>query len=93
MAVDDPQITNYLRLHHREMQQQLLEALQCKQTLRFQTLPGDVLAPSQRVNFRKPSRVSAENAEGLKRGAQCIEDESLKQALESLSQRLGSGDD
>ncbi len=93
MAVDDPQITNYLRLHHHEMQQQLLETFKCSQALRFQTLPGEVLAPAQRVHFRKPSRVSAENAEGIKRGAQCIEDDSLKRALEALSQRLNSGDD
>ncbi|MCP4236462.1 MAG: DUF721 domain-containing protein, partial [Aestuariibacter sp.] len=33
VAVDDSQTTNYLRLHHREMQQQLLETFQCKQTL------------------------------------------------------------
>ncbi|MCP4488269.1 MAG: DUF721 domain-containing protein [Gammaproteobacteria bacterium] len=93
VAVEDPQTTNYLRLHHREMQQQLLETFQCSQTLRFQTLPGDVLAPARRGNFRKPSRVSAENAGGIKRGAQWIEDDSLKQALESLSQRLNSADD
>ncbi len=93
VAVDDSQVTNYLRLHHREMQQQLLETFQCNHKLHFKTLPGEVLAHSGRGDFRKPSRVSTENIDGIKRGAQWIEDDPLKQALQSLSESLNSGDD
>ena len=90
IAVDDPQITNYLRLHQREIQQQLLETFNTRETLKFRTLPEGILKPGTRANFRPPTRVSSETADSIKRNAQWVEDSALKQALESLANSIGS---
>ena len=85
IAVEDPQITNYLRLHQREMQQQLLETFNIRRSLKFRTVPEGMLKPGSRPGFRQPMRVSHETAESIKRNAQWVEDSELKQALESLA--------
>ncbi len=90
VAVDDAQTANYLRLYQRELQQQVFEALNYKQTLKFKTMPESVLQPSQLPQARKPSKVSSDTADGITRNAQWIEDEPLKQALESLAASLKS---
>jgi len=48
VAVADPQIANYLRLHNRELQQQIHETFHLKQTLKFKTMPETVLQLSER---------------------------------------------
>lgn len=90
VAVDDAQTANYLRLYQRELQQQVFEALNYKQTLKFKTMPESVLQPGRLPQARKPSRVSKDTADGITRNAQWIEDEPLKQALESLAASLKS---
>ncbi|MDH5356908.1 MAG: hypothetical protein OEY09_20885 [Gammaproteobacteria bacterium] len=90
VAVDDAQTANYLRLYQRELQQQVFETLNYKQTLKFKTMPGSLLQPGQRPQAKRPSKVSGDTADGITRNAQWIEDEPLKQALESLAASLKS---
>ena len=88
VAVADPQIANYLRLHNRELQQQIHETFNLKQVLKFKTMPETVLQLSKRPQAGKPGKVSAEAAEVITNNAQWIEDEKLKNALESLAKTL-----
>jgi len=90
IAVDDASITNYLRLHQREIQQQIFETFNTRKTLRFRTMPEDLLKPVSRPNFRQPTRVSNETADSIKRNAQWVEDAELKQALEALASSISS---
>ena len=88
VAVADPQITNYLRLHNRELQQQIHETFALKQTLKFKTMPETVLQLSERPKAAKPGKVSNETAEVITSNTQWIEDENLKNALDSLARTL-----
>ena len=88
VAVDDSAITNYLRLHKRELQQQLSETLNNRKILKFQTMPEGILDPVIRGNFRPPIHASGETVESIKRSAQWVEDDALKKALLSLAERL-----
>ena len=88
VAVDNAQIANYLRLHNRELQQQIHETFNLHQSLKFKTMPETVLQLRERPKARKPGRVSNEAAEVISNNAQWIEDENLKNALESLAKTL-----
>ena len=90
VAVDDAAITNYLRLHQRELQQQLFETFSTWKTLKFKTMPEAVLNPDIRRAFRPPEQVSGETVETIKRSANFVEDSDLKQALLALAERLKS---
>ena len=88
VAVDNATIANYLRLHNRELQQQIRETFNLHQTLKFKTMPETVLQLRERPKARKPGQVSDEAAEVITNNAQWIEDENLKHALESLAKTL-----
>ena len=88
VAVDNAQVANYLRLHNRELQQQISETFNLRQTLKFKTMPETVLQLRERPKAKKPGRVSDEAADIITKNAQWIEDENLKHALESLAKTL-----
>jgi len=88
IGVDNASTTNYLHLHNRELQQQIQETFNLSKSLRFKTLPETVLQLRERPKARKPDRVSQETAEVIINNARWIEDEPLKQALESLANTL-----
>ena len=88
VAVDNAQVANYLRLHNRELQQQISETFNLRQTLKFKTMPETVLQLRERPKAKKPGRVSDEAADVITKNAQWIEDENLKHALESLAKTL-----
>jgi len=88
VAVDNAQIANYLRLHNRELQQQICETFHLRQILKFKTMPETILQLQERPKARKPGKVSGETAEVITNNAQWIEDDNLKHALESLARTL-----
>jgi len=88
VAVDTAQIANYLRLHNRELQQQISETFHLHQTLKFKTMPETVLQLHERPKAKIPGQVSDETAEVIINNAQWIEDDNLKHALESLAETL-----
>jgi len=88
IAANSPMVANYLRLHSKELQQQLRETFNFEQTLKFRTVPDSLLKIEQHEHLRPPRRVSAESVEALKRSAQWIEDEDLKASILSLADSL-----
>ena len=95
IAASTPAVTNYLRLHSAEIQQQLSETLQLQQALRFRSIPDAMMRPRATVKLQAPRQVSTESVDAIRRNAQWIEDEALRQALLSLADGLeaGRGDD
>jgi hypothetical protein len=81
-------VTNYLRLHSKELQQQIRETFHFEQTLKFRTVPDSLLKLEQHQHLRPPRQVSAESIDALKRNAQWIEDEDLRAAMLSLAESL-----
>ena len=88
IAANTPMVANYLRLHSRELQQQLRETFNFEQTLKFRTVPDSLLKIEQHEHLRPPRQVTAESVEAIKRNAQWIEDEDLKAAMLSLAESL-----
>ena len=83
-----PMVTNYLRLHGDALQQQLREALQLQQTLRFRTVPDALLQPRKPVATPPPQPVSEQSVEAIRRNADWIEDESLRAAMLALADSM-----
>ena len=72
-----------------EIQQQIQETFNLKQTLKIKTIPNSVLKSEHILPAAKiPLKVKPETVQALKRGADWIEDEGLKQALQSLAGSL-----
>jgi hypothetical protein len=88
IAANSPMVANYLRLHSKELQQQLRETFNFEQTLKFRTVPDSLLKIEQHEQLRPPRQVSEESVEALKRNAQWIEDEDLRAAMLSLAESL-----
>lgn len=88
VAASSPQVANYLRLYVAEIQQQIQETFQVTQTLKICTVPESLLKIECPPLSGKPSKVSNETVENISRSADWIEDENLKQSLESLANTL-----
>jgi hypothetical protein len=88
IAANSPMVANYLRLHSKEIQQQIRETFHFEQTLKFRTVPDSLLKLERQQNIPQPRQVSAESIEALKRNAQWIEDDGLKAAMLSLAESL-----
>ena len=92
IAANSPLVANYLRLHSKEIQQQLRETFKLEQKLKFRTVPDSMLRLERPSELPRPARVSAESVEALQRSAQWIENDTLKSALLSLAQSLKDDD-
>jgi len=88
VAVASSQLANYLRLYGVEIQQQIQESFHLTQKLKIRTAPESLLKIESPPNPGKPLEVSDETVDALNRGAGWIEDENLKQSLESLANAL-----
>lgn len=88
IAANSPLVANYLRLHAKEIQQQLRETFKLEQTLRFRTIPDSMLKLDQPDKLRDPKQVSAKSIDALERNAKWIEDDDLKAAMLSLAKSL-----
>ena len=90
VAANSPMVANYLRLHSREIEQQLRETFKLEQALKFRTIPDSLLKLDNNENLRQPGQVSTESIEAITRNAEWIEDEELKAAMLSLAESLKS---
>ena len=90
VAANSPMVANYLRLHSREIEQQLRETFELEQALKFRTIPDSLLKldKNEYQHQRHPGQVSAESIEAIRRNAEWIEDEELKAAMLSLAESL-----
>ena len=88
IAANSPMVVNYLRLHSKELQQQIRETFHFEQTLKFRTVPDSLLKIERQQSLPQPRQVSAESVEALRRNAQWIEDEDLRAAMLSLAESL-----
>jgi len=88
VAASSSQVANYLRLYVAEIQQQIQETFHLSQKLTIRTVPESLLDIDRPPESGKPSRVSSETATAISRSAGWIEDENLKQSLESLANTL-----
>ncbi len=90
VAANSPMVANYLRLHSREIEQQLHETFKLEQALKFRTIPDSLLKLDNNEHRPHPGQVSAESIEAITRSAEWIEDEELKAAMLSLAESLKS---
>ena len=91
VAANSPMVANYLRLHSREIEQQLRETFKLEQALKFRTIPDSLLKLEDNEYQRQtPGQVSAESIDAIRRNAEWIEDEELKAAMLSLAESLKS---
>lgn len=88
IAANSPLVTNFLRLHSSEIEQQLRETFGLEQALNFRTIPDGLLQTGSRVHQPQPRVVSDEAVEAIERNAEWIDDEELKQAMLSLAKSL-----
>lgn len=88
VAAANPQVANYLRLYVAEVQQQIRETFQLSQKLKIRTAPESLLKIDKPPKLNKPTKVSGETVAAISRGASWIEDENLKQSLQSLAKTL-----
>ena len=88
VAANSPMVANYLRLHSREIEQQLRETFKLEQALKFRTIPDSLLKLDNNEYRAHPEQVSDESIEAIRRNAEWIEDEELKAALLSLAKSL-----
>ena len=88
VAANSPMVANYLRLHSREIEQQLHETFKLAQALKFRTIPDSLLKLDNNEYRPHPDQVSAESIEAIRRNAEWIEDEELKAAMLSLAESL-----
>lgn len=91
IAANSPLVANYLRLHGKEIQQQLRETFGLEQILKIRTIPDSMLKLDLPGALRQPEQVNPESIEALQRNAQWIEDEDLRAAILSLAESLKSG--
>jgi hypothetical protein len=92
VAAANPQVANYLRLYVAEVQQQIQETFHLSQKLKIRTAPDSLLKINNPANSSKPSKVSSETVAAISRGAGWIEDDNLKQSLQSLANTIKKAD-
>ena len=90
IAANTPMVTNYLRLHAVEIQQQLRETFQLEQQLKFRTIPDAMFQRRQQRSPLPPRAVSSEAVAAIRLNAQWIEDEDLRAAMLALADSLTS---
>jgi hypothetical protein len=88
IAATNPQVANYLRLYVAEIQQQIHETFDLTQKLKIRTVPDSLLHIDNPRKISKPLKVSRETAAAIDQSADWIEDEELKQSLQSLAKTL-----
>lgn len=88
IAATNPQVANYLRLYVAEIQQQIHETFDLSQKVKIRTTPDSLLHIDSPQKSKKPLKISRETATAIDQGAGSIEDEGLKQSLQSLAKTL-----
>jgi hypothetical protein len=91
IAVTDPQVANYLRLYLVEVRQQIRESLGLEQNLVIKTMPESMLKIDVLPPLKRPEPVSKEAVDAITKNASWIEDDDLRQSLQSLAKVLKKG--
>ena len=92
IAANTPMVANYLRLHSREIQQQLRETFKLEQALKFRSIPDTMLKLEKKKEYHgQVGQVGPEAIAAIRRNAQWIEDADLQAALLSLAESLEKG--
>ena len=90
IAANSPAVAGYLRVHSREIEQQLRETFQLERRIRFCTVPDDLLRVETPQSRRVPRTPGDQSAAAVRRNAEWIEDEQLRAAMLSLADSLES---
>ena len=88
IAANTPMMTNYLRLHTAEIQQQLRETFRFEQQLKFRTIPDALFQQRKQLSPLPPRAVSSESVAAIRLNAQWIEDPDLRAAMLALADSL-----
>ena len=88
VAVSNPQIANYLRLHSPEIEQHIRESLHLNRKLKFRSMPDSIFEVGNNPRTNNTEPVLPETVDAIDRSADWIEDEGLKQAVQSLANTL-----
>ena len=89
IAANTPMVANYLRLHSREIQQQLRETFKLEQALKFRSIPDTMLKLEKKNEYHgQVGQVGPEAIAAIKLNAKWIEDADLQAALLSLAKSL-----
>ena len=88
IAANNPAVASYLRMHQREIGQQLRETFQFEQRLRFCTLPDSMLRIDEKPGRQPPREASTASVEAIRSNAKLIEDEELRAAMLALADSL-----
>ncbi len=90
IAANTPMVTNYLRLHGAEIQQQLRETFQLEQALHFRTIPDALFQRRKPLTVAKPRAVGSEAVAAIRLNSQWIEDDNLRAAMLALADCLAT---
>jgi hypothetical protein len=88
IAASTPMVTNYLRLHGAEIQQQLRETFELQQPIKFCTVPDAMMQSRKPRQVQAPKAVDGDTVAAIRRNAEWIEDDDLRAALLSLAESL-----
>lgn len=91
ISANSPAVASYLRMHSREIRQQLSETFQLEQPIRFCTLPDSLLRLDDPVSRPPPRKASSASVRAIRRNAQWIEDDELRASMLALADSLESG--
>ncbi len=90
IAANSPAVASFLRMHSREIEQQLRETFKLNLRLRFRTVPDALLHVERTEIHREPRMPSADSAKAVRRNAEWIEDDNLREAMIALADSLKS---
>ena len=90
LSANSPAVASYLRMHSREIEQQLSETFQFKQRVRICTLPDSMLRLDDPVSRPPPREVSTASVDAIRRNAKWIEDDELRASMLALADSLES---
>ena len=88
VAALSPTVASYLRLHGAGLAEQLRASLGTRARLRFRTLPEGMLQTGRGSYGKAPRKVEAATVDTIRRSAECIEDENLREVLLSLADSM-----
>jgi len=93
IAASTPMVTNYLRLHGAEIQQQLRETFHLEQPIKFCTVPDAMMQQRKPPQAQAPKAVDGDTVAAIRRSAEWIEDDELRAALLALAESMQGNPD
>ena len=88
LSANSPAVASYLRMHSREIGQQLSETFQFEQQIRICTLPDSMLRLNDPVSRPPPREASAASVDAIRRNAEWIEDDELRASMLALADSM-----